>query len=90
MPGSTHPPVQGSTDFAIASDSPHIALRQAMTSPRLASTPRKERDPVISVALMKSPVMKSSFTASRVHPCSSARGRKPVRGKKLLAFSTSA
>ena len=30
--------------------------------------------------------MKSSLTASRVQPCSSARGRKPVRGKKLLAF----
>ena len=34
--------------------------------------------------------MKSSFTASRVHPWISARGRKPVRGNKLFAFSTSA
>ena len=33
--------------------------------------------------------MKSSLTASRVQPWMSARGRKPVRGKKLLAFSTS-
>src|SRR4029079_1205839 len=33
--------------------------------------------------------MKSSFTARRVQPCTTKRGRKPVRGKKLLAFSTS-
>jgi hypothetical protein len=42
-------------------------LRQAMTSPMFASTPRKERGPVTSVALMRRPVMKSSFTARRVH-----------------------
>ena len=34
--------------------------------------------------------MKSSFTPRRVHPWISARGRNPVRGKKLFAFSTSA
>ena len=89
MPGRTQPPVQGSAVRAIASDSPQIMLRQAMTSPMFASTPRKPRAPVISVALMSRPVMKSSFTASRVQPWSSARGRKPVRGKKLLAFSMS-
>jgi hypothetical protein len=65
-------------------------LRQAMTSPMFASTPRNARAPVTSVALMSKPVMKSSFTARRVHPWMSARGRKPVRGKKLFAFSTSA
>ena len=84
------PPVHGSAVFAIASESPQIMLRHAMTSPRFASTPRNVRDPVISVALIMRPVMKSSFTASRVQPWMRARGRKPVRGKKLFAFSTSA
>ena len=65
-------------------------LRQAMTSPMFASTPRNERAPVISVALIMSPVMKSSLTARRVQPWMRARGRNPVRGKKLFAFSTSA
>ena len=33
--------------------------------------------------------MKSSLTASLVQPCTTKRGRKPVLGKKLLAFSIS-
>jgi hypothetical protein len=56
--------------LAIASDKGHIVFRQVMTSPILASTPRNPRMPAISVALIKSPVMKSSLTASRVQPCS--------------------
>src|ERR1051325_5335418 len=36
-----------------------------MTSPILASTPRKPLVPAVSVALIRSPVMKSSFTANR-------------------------
>jgi hypothetical protein len=89
MPGRTQPPVHGSAVFAIASDSPQIMFRQAITSPMFASTPRNARAPVISVALIRRPVMKSSFTASRVQPWMRARGRNPVRGKKLFAFSTS-
>ena len=44
-------------------------------------------EPVASTAFSSAPAMKSSFTASRVQPCSSARGRKPVCGKKLFALS---
>ena len=54
--------------MAIASERPQIMFRQAMTSPIFASTPRNDRAPVISVALMRRPVMKSSLTASRVQP----------------------
>ena len=39
MPGRTQPPVHGSAVFAIASDSPQIMFRHAMTSPMFASTP---------------------------------------------------
>ena len=73
----------------MASDSAQNRLRQAITSPTFACTPRKSLVPAASVALSKSPAMKSSLTASRVQPCTTKRGRKPVRGKKLLAFSTS-
>ncbi len=43
--GKTQPPAHGSARLAIASESPHIVFRQAMTSPILASTPRKARVP---------------------------------------------
>ena len=75
--------------FAIASVSAHIACRQVMTSPILASTPRNPMVPAVSVALIISPVMKSSLTASRVQPCNWNRGTNPLRGKKVLAFSMS-
>src|SRR6266481_4138571 len=82
--GSMHPPAHGSALLAIASDSPHIVFRQAITSPILASTPRNPRVPATSVAFTNKPMMKSSLTASRVQPCSMARGRNPLFGKNLL------
>ncbi len=90
MLGRMHPLSHGSAECAIALVHAHSMLRQAIASPMFASTPRNWRAPVISVALIISPMMKSSFTASRVQPWNIARGRKPVRGKKLFAFSVSA
>ena len=70
MPGSTQPPVHGSAVFAIASDSPQIMLRQAMTSPMFASH-AAEGPGAGDLGRLDAggPVMKSSLTASRVHPC---------------------
>ena len=60
-----------------------------MTSPTRVCTPRKSLVPAISSALISSPAMKSSLTASRMQPWKVNRLMKPVCGKKLLIFSTS-
>ena len=61
----------------------------AITSPRLACTPRKSRVPVARSALDSRPAMKSSFTHSRASPWNVKRGRKPIEGKNVLALATS-
>ena len=64
----------------MASVSDQNRLRQPITSPICACTPRKLSTPVTRAALNKSPAMKSSFTASRVQPCMVKPLKKPERG----------
>ena len=59
--------------FTIASDRPQNRLRQPSTSPTAVCGPRKAPEPVASSAMEKRAEMKSSFTASRVVPCSVKR-----------------
>ena len=63
MLGSTAPPTHGSGLPAMASVSAQNRLRQPITSPIWACTPRKASTPVARAAFMSSPAMKSSFTA---------------------------
>ena len=80
MLGSTAPPTHGSGLQAMASDSDQNRLRQPITSPICACTPRKASTPVARAALNSRPAMKSSFTASRVQPCKVKPLTKPERG----------
>ena len=66
MLGSTAPSTQGSGLQAMASESDQNRLRQPITSPIWACTPRKASTPVARAALKRRPEMKSSFTARRV------------------------
>src|SRR5690242_1407743 len=88
--GLTKPGVQGSGFRHIESVRPQNRLRHASTSPTCACTLRKSPTPVDATAFSRRPAMKSIFTASREQPWNMNRGRKPERGKKLFAFSTSA
>ena len=68
----------------------HVAPGDDLADVGLDAAERRGR-PVISVALMRRPVMKSSFTARRVQPVDQrARQEAASAGKKLFAFSTSA
>ena len=79
MFGSTEPSADGTGLWHIASVSDQNMLRQARISPIDAWMPRNSIVPVASTILMKRPARKSSLTASRVQPWSSARQMKPVR-----------
>jgi hypothetical protein len=80
MFGSTAPFTHGSGLQAMASDSDQNRLRQPITSPICACTPRNASVPVARAALQRRPEMKSSFTARRVAPCRVNPLTKPERG----------
>ncbi len=90
MPGRTQPPVHGSAVFAMASESPQIMLRQAMTSPMFASTPRNVAGAGDLGRLDQEAGDEVELHGeARAAVDEGAREGIPVRGKKLFAFSTS-
>ena len=78
--GIMEAPGPGCGSAAIAVVIAQINVRQATTSPSAACTPRKPSVPLQATPRASSPVMKSSFTASRVPACKLNRLKNPDAG----------